>query len=226
MRRLSAAALFLLMFAAVYPFGRVDLIGHATILASLLVILADPMRERPLEVVPRDRRSIWLIPAGFAVALAVTMISYAGQHHLIYQKAGGQLAALLRPESLRSAHEEAGTAPGIFWRGQEHYHGQAVHGPDNATTNQMMATMDQMHGEMNSVQVTGNADQDFVALMVPHHQSAVDMAQVYLKRGRDPALRRLAEQIVRSQKAEIDLMDSRVPGAAAAPGAASGEDGH
>ena len=34
-RRLSAAALFLLMFSAVYPFGRVDLIGHATILASL-----------------------------------------------------------------------------------------------------------------------------------------------------------------------------------------------
>jgi hypothetical protein len=219
-RRLSAAALFLLMFAAVYPFGRVDLIGHATILASLLVILADPMRDRALEVVPRDRRSTWFIPAGLAVALAVTMISYSGQHYLIYQKASGQLAAFLRPESLRQADVEAGTAPGIFWRGQEHYHGRPAPGPDDATTTEMMAAMDTMHGEMKSIRVTGNADQDFVALMVPHHQSAVDMAQTYLKSGRDPELRRLAQQIVQSQKAEIAHMRSRVLGAAAAKGPA------
>lgn len=213
-RRLSAAALFLLMFAAVYPFGRVDLVGHATILASLLVILADPLRDRALEVVPRDSRSTWFIPVGLAVALAVTMISYAGQHYLIYRKASGELAAFLRPESLRPADAEVDTAPGIFWRGQEHYHGRSSPGRDDATT-EMMATMDRMHAEMNSIQVTGNPDQDFVALMVPHHQSAVDMAQVYLKSGRDPQLRRLAEQIVRTQQAEIDHMRSRVPGAAA-----------
>jgi hypothetical protein len=225
-RRLSAAALFLLMFAAVYPFGRVDLIGHATILASLLVILADPMRDRALEVVPRDRRSTWFIPVGLAIALAVTMISYSGQHYIIYQKASGQLAAFLRPESLRPAHAEAGTAPGIFWRGQEHYHGQARPGSDDATTSEMMAAMDKMHADMTSIQVTGNADQDFVALMVPHHQSAVDMAQAYLKSGRDPQLRRLAEQIVRSQRAEINHMRSRVPGAAAAEGSAAEQERH
>ena len=43
-RRLSAAALFVLMFSAVYPFGRVDMVGHATILASLLVIFAEPIQ--------------------------------------------------------------------------------------------------------------------------------------------------------------------------------------
>ena len=214
-RRLSAAALFLLMFAAVYPFGRVDLIGHATILASLLVILADPLRDRALEVVPRDRRSTWFIPVGLAVGLAVTMISYSGQHYLIYRKASGQIAALLRPESLRPPNADAGPAPGIFWRGQEHYHGQAAPGRDAATTSEMMAAMDEMHAGMNSVGLIGDADRDFVAIMVPHHQSAVDMAEAYLKSGRDSELRRLAEQIVRSQKAEIDHMRSRAPDAAA-----------
>src|SRR5690606_35888599 len=47
-RRLSAFALFALMFAAVYPFGRVDMIGHATILASLLIVVADPQRADAL----------------------------------------------------------------------------------------------------------------------------------------------------------------------------------
>jgi hypothetical protein len=152
------------------------------------------------------------------------MISYSGQHYLIYRQASGQLAAFLRPESLRPAYTEAGTAPGIFWRGQEHYHGQARPGSDDATTTEIMAAMDEMHSKMKSTQLTGNADQDFVALMVPHHQSAVDMAQAYLKSGRDPELRSLAERIVRSQRAEIEDMRSNVPGAAAAEGTAGGHE--
>jgi hypothetical protein len=217
-RRLSAAALFLLMFAAVYPFGRVDLVGHATILASLLVIFADPLRERALEVVPRDRRSTWYVPVGFAIALAVTMISYAGQHHLIYDRASGQLAALLRPDSLRHS-AEVGTAPGAFWRGQEHYHGEPAPGPGNGAAAEMMRTMDQMHGQMSKVQISGDAERDFVALMVPHHQSAVDMAEAYLRNGRDPRLRALAQEIIHSQRAEIAYMRSRVGSAGATGGA-------
>ena len=209
-RRLSAAVLFLLMFSAVYPFGRVDLVGHATILASLLVILADPMRERALEVVPRDRRSTWYIPVGLAVALAVTMVSYAGQHHLIYDRASGQLAALLRPDSLRHS-AEVGTAPGAFWRGQEHYHGAPAPDSDKAAAAQMMASMDRMHGEMNKIRSSGDADQDFVALMVPHHKSAVDMARSYLQEGRDPQLRQLAQHIIVSQEEEVRLMRGRDP---------------
>ena len=222
-RRLSAAALFLLMFAAVYPFGRVDLVGHATILAALLVILADPIRSRALEVVPRDQRATWFIPVGLAVALAVTMVSYAGQHHLIYDRASGQLAALLRPDSLRH-HAEVGTAPGAFWRGQEHYH--AAPAPDRAATAEMMRVMDRMHGAMTNAPVTGDADRDFVALMVPHHQSAVDMAEAYLKSGRDPRLRHLAQEIISTQQAEIAFMRSRIGGAASAEAAGGHQGGH
>ncbi|HYJ30244.1 MAG TPA: DUF305 domain-containing protein [Allosphingosinicella sp.] len=215
-RRLSAAALFVLMFAAVYPFGRVDLIGHATILASLLVVLADPLREEALEVTPHDRRATLFVPAGLAVALAGTMLSYAGLHHLIYRGASGELAELLRPESTRQARRAAGVAPGAFWRSQEHYHGRegATAAPGAGATVAMMATMDRMHQAMNRVRTTGDIDRDFVALMVPHHQSAIDMARVYLETGRDPALRRLAERIVAGQQAEIEQM-SRRPGAEA-----------
>ncbi|KQS76430.1 hypothetical protein ASG58_11445 [Rhizobium sp. Leaf383] len=53
---MSAAALFTPMFAAVHPFGRVDMIGHATIFASLLIVLADPQRADAMEIAPRRRR--------------------------------------------------------------------------------------------------------------------------------------------------------------------------
>ena len=122
-RRLSAAALFLLMFAAVYPFGRVDMIGHATILAALLVAVADPERGAPLAMPAESRWRVPLVPAGLAAMLAVTMASYWGMHHLIYQRAGESFAWL------RADTSHGAPAPGGLWRGQEHYHG---HGPEPA----------------------------------------------------------------------------------------------
>ena len=69
-----------------------------------------------------------------------------------------------------------------------------------------------MHESMNEMQISGNIDRDFVALMVPHHQSAVDMARVYLETGRDPELRRIATSILASHQAEVARMRSIVPG--------------
>jgi uncharacterized protein (DUF305 family) len=89
--------------------------------------------------------------------------------------------------------------------------------PGAGATAAMMSSMDRMHGAMNQVQVSGDPDRDFVALMIPHHQSAVDMARIYLETGRDPELRRLAEQILASQQAEIQQMQGRMNGQAGAP---------
>lgn len=115
-RRLSAVALFALMFAAVYPFGRIDLVGHSTILIALLVFVADPEREGAVAMhhVGAARTAAW-VPAGLAVALAVTMTSYSGLHHLIYQKAGSEFAWL-------RSNTEQSAAPGGFWRPQTHFH--------------------------------------------------------------------------------------------------------
>ena len=63
-----------------------------------------------------------------------------------------------------------------------------------------------MHGAMASVQSTGNEDEDFVRLMLPHHQAALDMAKVELIHGQDPQMRRLAQEIIADQESEIELM--------------------
>lgn len=62
-----------------------------------------------------------------------------------------------------------------------------------------------MHRDM-SIRFSGNADRDFLAGMIPHHQGAIDMAEVELKYGKDPKVRRLAKNIIRAQKQEIAMM--------------------
>jgi len=53
---------------------------------------------------------------------------------------------------------------------------------------------------------TGHPDQDFVSMMLPHHQGADDMAKIELQYGRDPMLRRLATDIIKAQNKEIAMM--------------------
>ncbi|MCY0385808.1 DUF305 domain-containing protein [Robbsia sp. Bb-Pol-6] len=53
---------------------------------------------------------------------------------------------------------------------------------------------------------TGDTDKDFVAHMMPHHEGAVAMARIELQYGKDPALKRMAREIVRSQDREITFM--------------------
>lgn len=54
-----------------------------------------------------------------------------------------------------------------------------------------------------NVAPSGNADKDFVAAMVPHHQGAIDMAQSELRYGHNEQLRRIAEEIIVTQQQEI-----------------------
>jgi uncharacterized protein (DUF305 family) len=65
---------------------------------------------------------------------------------------------------------------------------------------------DKMHAAMN-IAFTGNADVDFVKGMIPHHQGAIDMAKTVLAFGKDPEVRKLAEEIIKAQEAEIASMN-------------------
>ncbi len=70
----------------------------------------------------------------------------------------------------------------------------------------MMGSMDAMNRKMMSAPMTGNADRDFAAMMIPHHQGAVEMAKIQLQFGKDPVLRRLAQEIITTQLEEIAVM--------------------
>jgi uncharacterized protein (DUF305 family) len=74
--------------------------------------------------------------------------------------------------------------------------------PVNNALNQAMTSMNAAM----SVPTTGNPDIDFAAMMIPHHQGAVEMAKVELQYGTDSRLRRLAQEIIVTQQSEVALM--------------------
>jgi len=69
---------------------------------------------------------------------------------------------------------------------------------NEAAMTKMMAAME--------IKPTGDVDKDFVAMMTPHHQGAVDMAQAVLRYGRNEQIRRLAQEIIVTQQQEIAVM--------------------
>jgi hypothetical protein len=84
---------------------------------------------------------------------------------------------------------------------------------NDAAMNKMMADM--------TIKPTGDVDRDFVAMMVPHHQGAIDMARAELKYGRNEQLRRMSQEIIVTQQQEIAAMRVAVgdplPPSAASP---------
>ena len=81
--------------------------------------------------------------------------------------------------------------------------GQSTVDPD---WSELIASMDKMHMAIKAIKPSGNSDVDFVRLMLPHHQAAVDMAKTQLLYGKDPQIRRLAQEIITDQQSEIELM--------------------
>ena len=70
----------------------------------------------------------------------------------------------------------------------------------------LMKSMETMHAAMAAAEPSGNKDADFANLMLPHHQATIDMAKTELLYGKDPQMRRLAQEIITDQESEIQLM--------------------
>lgn len=78
-------------------------------------------------------------------------------------------------------------------------------GADSPSTKAFKESNDRMMQRMGA-RLTGKADPDFVAGMIPHHQGAVDMARIELQYGTDPELRKLAQGIIAAQQKELAFM--------------------
>jgi uncharacterized protein (DUF305 family) len=115
---------------------------------------------------------------------------------LLVGGAGSRLA-LQSPASAQTTMQMGSSMPGM-----------AMSKDDTA----MMASMTRMQAAMNTMHMTGNTDHDFLVMMIPHHQAAVDMAIVELKDGKNPKVRALAKSIIATQQAEIREMTAWVHG--------------
>jgi uncharacterized protein (DUF305 family) len=105
----------------------------------------------------------------------------------------------------------ANMSPAIAQQGHAHPTGTPNSSSQgDAFAQALSAAMDKMHKDMMSPMPTGDADRDFLATMIPHHEGAVEMARLVLIHGSDPLVRRLAEEIIAGQQTEIEAMRARL----------------
>lgn len=79
------------------------------------------------------------------------------------------------------------------------------------TSEQLLAeSMAIMSRDMGAAPMSGDPDRDFANMMIPHHQGAIDMAKVEMLYGKDPVLRRLAQEIIVTQGSEIAVMRTQM----------------
>lgn len=72
--------------------------------------------------------------------------------------------------------------------------------------------MAKMMHDMHAATPSGSPDIDFLTMMIPHHEGAVEMARLVLRAGRDPLVRDIAEKIISGQVSEIEGMRGRLVG--------------
>jgi hypothetical protein len=99
---------------------------------------------------------------------------------------------------------------GHAWRRASRAHpgGSSKPKGDTGPSSQAFHAINSKMHEGMDITFTGNADIDFVRGMIPHHQGAVDMAKTVIAFGKDPQIRKLAEEIVKAQETEIALMQT------------------
>ena len=211
-RRLSAIALLVIFITAVYPFGRVDLIGHALIMAIIIVIAVDQTRE--LHFWGWIRRALIGVPIGLAAALLIFGTAYWGLHATFYGTDTRTMAEINAEQTEMATHSYS----------EEHPHGpqalatvtDAPVGSDEApmridagmATAAYARSMMGMHDEMMAGLSHEDPDVAFVLGMIPHHQGAIDMARIQLAAGSDPENMDLARHIIAEQEEEIAAMSA------------------
>lgn len=70
-------------------------------------------------------------------------------------------------------------------------------------SNELSKAMENMMGEMNTLEMMGDADKDFVMMMIPHHEGAKTMAEYQIKHGKNAELKKMAQKMITDQEKEI-----------------------
>lgn len=109
------------------------------------------------------------------------------------------LASLACARNPMSSYHVPGAMPIQYVKDRPDYSDeQPFLSKNDAAMNKMMADM--------TIKPSGDIDRDFVAMIVPHHQGAIEMAQAELRYGHNEQLRRLADEIIVTQEQEIETM--------------------
>ena len=121
------------------------------------------------------------------------------RHHLIASTAAAALslaAASFTPLAQAQAHKPHGAAAAPM-----------TAAPMAGGAMDMKSMMKENNDKMGSMAMTGNADVDFAMMMKVHHQGAIDMAEMELKNGKAPQMKKMAREIIAAQKKEIAQFD-------------------
>jgi uncharacterized protein (DUF305 family) len=130
-----------------------------------------------------------------------------GMHQGMHEMKGGMQGMHEMKGGMQGMHEmKGGMHGGQGHGGSGHSSGQTT-GDQSVGSLAFAAANEKMHREM-AITFSGDADADFVRGMIPHHQGAIDMAKIVIAFGKDPEVRKLAEEIVKAQDSEILLMRS------------------
>ena len=139
---------------------------------------------------PRPR---WALPAVVLAAFAAGVLAAVGIYLTAVQHPGPRAGMPLPGRHDHMAMTVASTGNGV-----------------SGFQREMDAGMARMMQDMHAPGYSGNADIDFLAMMIPHHAGAIDRARLELQHGRDPASRQLAEDILAGQRIEIEGMTRRL----------------
>ena len=127
------------------------------------------------------------------------------QYRAEVQRANEKIVAMLQSQGRQSdlpAAQQPPVAP---------HAGHAGHGPalpaGSAVAEALHKAHEAMDQQMMGVVMTGDADRDFLIMMIPHHQGAIDMARILIENGKNPEIRKFAADIIAHQQAEIDMMN-------------------
>ncbi len=142
--------------------------------------------------------------------LAAMFLAAAGTAAVIAQQpapgGGPMMQGGMRGSGAMQPGAMPGSQPGMMHQGMMHQGMAALPKGDRSPSSLAFNGINaKMHAAMD-ITFTGDADKDFAAGMIAHHEGAIDMAKVVLAFGKDTEMKKLADDIIKAQEKEVAWM--------------------